>query len=437
MFEKNDLCTAHTHGCTPTERTTALDGTITADMLEELTSLTSYFVDLYKEFHQHPELSMQEEWTVDRIETELKSYGIQPIRVGGTGTVALLENGDGPVVAFRADTDGLPMQEKTGLAYASTATGTLPDSGTVPVMHGCGHDTHITSALVATNLLHENRDAWSGTVIMIFQPGEEIGAGAQAMIDDGMWEKFPRPAVIYGQHVWPGAADEVTISLGTAMSMADSLKVTVHGKQAHGSQPENAIDPIVLGAHMITRLQTVVSREVAGSDMVVLTIGRFNGGTKENIIPETAEFTINIRTQDESVREKVLAAVDRILKGEAAASGAPEPTIDLMYRFPRCDNNRTHAEALAQAMRYNLGVDKVNIAGPVTGSEDFGLFGDSIGVPYVYWFWGAYSKEKLADPAGVSGNHSPYFATDIPEVCLTTGITAALTAVLSKVGKQS
>lgn len=407
----------------------------TSAILNQIPEFADYFVELYKEFHQHPEISMKETWTVERIEQELNYYGLEATRVGGTGTVTMIENGDGPTIGFRADTDGLPMVEKTGVDWASTVTASDADGNKVGVMHGCGHDTHITCALLLAKLMHENRDAWAGTLIIIFQPGEEIGAGANAMVKDGLWEKFPKPEAIFGQHIWPGLADEVTLSHGTAMSMADSLKVTVHGKQAHGSQPENAIDPIVLGAHMVTRLQTVVSREVAGSDMVVLTVGTFNAGTKENIIPETATFKLNIRTQDEAVRERVLEAVDRILKGEAIASGAPEPTVEPMYRFPRCDNDVQLAKDLEQRFRESLGKDKVNVSGPATGSEDFGILGDSIDVPYVFWFWGAYSDAKYKGPGSVAGNHSPFFVTDVPEQSLTTGIKASLTAVLSRLGK--
>ena len=407
----------------------------------QLDGLKDYIFDLYREFHQHPELSMQEHWTVERIEDELRSMGAEPRRFGGTGTVAALKNGDGPVVGYRADIDGLPIAEDTGLDYASTITGTTLDGEESPVMHGCGHDTHITAGLTIAKLLLENTDAWSGTVIMLFQPGEEIAAGAQAMLDDGLWDAIEKPEAIFGQHVWSGPVGSLNLSVGTAMSMADSWKVTLHGKQAHGSQPENSIDPIVLGSYIVTRLQTVVSRSISGNDMAVVTVGSFHSGQKENIIPATAELKINVRTFDEKVRTTVLERIRTIILAEAQASGAPEPTIEEMYRFPRCFNDETLSTELTEVLKATVGADNVNVTPPVTGSEDFGLFGDAIGVPYVYWFFGAYTPEAFAraeekDGPGAlpAGNHSPFFATDDPVTAISTAVTAGLAALLNKVG---
>ncbi|WP_166971714.1 amidohydrolase [Brevibacterium atlanticum] len=389
----------------------------------------------YKDFHRSPELSMQETWTAGQIESRLRELGLSPQTFGGTGIVAVIDNGEGPVVGYRADTDGLPITEDTGLDYASTAEGTLPDGSTTKVMHGCGHDTHITVGLSLATSLAEHRDLWSGTVVMLFQPGEETGEGARAMLDDGLWDSVVHPEVIYGQHVWPGRAGHVYVSSGTAMAMSDCLKVTVKGKQAHGSQPEAAIDPIVLGAFMITRLQSIVSREISGRDMAVITVGTFHGGLKENIIPDSAEFKLNIRTFDEEVRAVVLDRVRRIILAEALASGAPEPLIEDMYRFPRCFNDPEETEGFLEAARNELGSDNVHVEDPVTGSEDFGAFGDDIGVPYVYWFFGGYSDAKFTGDDAPAGNHSPFFAPDDVETTLTTGLRAALSAVLSKVGR--
>ena len=403
---------------------------ITASLEEGLDDL----VELYRGFHAAPELSMQEHRTAKAIGKRLESYGLTPRTVGGTGVVAVIENGEGPVVAFRADTDGLPIEEATGLPYASTASGTLADGTTTPVMHGCGHDTHITAGLEIARLLVTHRETWAGTVVLLFQPGEETAAGAAAMVEDGLWDRVPTPEAVYGQHVWPGVAGTVNVSVGTAMAMADSLRVTVHGRQAHGSQPENSIDPIVLGAYMITRLQTVVSREIAGSDMAVLTVGTFHGGVKENIIPAKAVFELNIRTFEPRVRERVLDAVSRIIRGEAMAAGAPDPEIEEMYRFPRCYNDESDAAALLDAFTDELGEDSVSRTDPVTGSEDFGVFPDSLGVPGVYWFFGGFRRETVE--AGVpGGNHSPFFGPDDVPTALTTGVRAGLTALFTRVGK--
>ncbi|WP_109473208.1 amidohydrolase [Ornithinimicrobium cavernae] len=400
---------------------------------EDLDAYLDELVDLYKHFHRTPELSMQEHQTAARIRELVEGYGYTAFASGGTGVVATLENGDGPVIAYRADTDGLPIEEDTGVDYASTAQGTLPDGTTTAVMHGCGHDTHITVALETARLLAEHRDQWTGTVIFLFQPGEEISAGASAMLADGLWDRVPKPSAIFGQHVWPGVAGTVNVSVGTAMAMADSLEVTVRGKQAHGSQPENAIDPVVLGAFMVTRLQTVVSRETSARDSVVLTIATFHAGLKENIIPDRAVFTINLRSFDEKVRARALEAIERIVRGEAAVAGAPEPEIRQMYEFPRCYNDPELTGRLLSSLRDELGPDGVNEAPPVTGSEDVGRFGDEIGVPYTYWFLGGHTAESVA--AGVAGNHSPMFLPDDVRTALRTGVRSALTALVSNLQK--
>ena len=389
----------------------------------------------YKDFHRTPELSMQETRTAAKIDARLTDLGLTTHSYGGTGVVAVIENGQGPVIGYRADIDGLPIAEDTGLDYASTAEGVLPEGERTAVMHGCGHDTHITVGLYLAKYLVEHRQLWSGTVVMLFQPGEETGQGARAMLDDGLWDEIVRPEVIYGQHVWPGRAGHIYASKGTAMAMSDCIKVTVRGRQAHGSQPENAVDPIVLGAYMITRLQSVVSREVSGRDMAVVTVGTFHGGLKENIIPDSAEFKLNIRTFSEDVREVVLDRVRRIILAEALASGAPEPLIEDMYRFPRCYNDPVEAEAFVDSAASELGDENVHVEGPVTGSEDFGAFGDDIDVPYVYWFFGGYSPAQFGGDEPPAGNHSPFFAPDDIETTLSTGLRAGLAAVLSKAGK--
>lgn len=393
-------------------------------------------VRLYKEFHRNPELSMQETNTADRIAEYLSDLGLETHRFGGTGVVVEIDNGPGPVVAYRADIDGLPIQEETGLDYASAARGVLPDGAETAVMHGCGHDAHIVVGLNLAKQLTRHPSLWAGTVVILFQPGEETAQGARAMLDDGLWKKISKPEAIYGQHVWPGLAGSVNVSIGTAMAMADSIEVTVRGKQAHGSQPENAIDPIVLGAFMITRLQTVVSREVSGQDMAVVTVGTFSGGLKDNIIPDSATFQLNIRTFDEDVRASVLSAIHRIIKAEAEASDAPEPIIREMYAFPRCFNDEYLASQLIETFQNELGEDNVNVTAPVTGSEDFGRFGDEIGVPYVYWFFGGHSEEQFVDGAMPPGNHSPLFGPDAVREMLLTGIRTGLSALLGHVATR-
>lgn len=388
--------------------------------------------DLYRHLHANPELSMQEHRTAALIQAELERAGLETFVCGGTGVVGILRNGEGPVVAFRADTDGLPIREDTGVPYASTATGTLDDGTEVPVMHGCGHDTHAATLLTAAKVLAGSTERWSGTVVLIFQPGEETAAGARAMVEDGLWDRAPKPEVVYGQHVMPGLAGTIQYASGHTMTQADSWKVTLLGRQSHGSQPQDSIDPIVLGAHIITRIQTIVSREIDPRRAAVVTVGSFHGGLKENIIPAGAEFTLNIRTFDDAVRAKVLSALRRVIRAEAEASNAPEPLIEELYTFPKNYNDPQATSDVVEALRRELGEGSVNEIEPLMGSEDFGLLAESIGVPSVFWFFGGHTEETLAaDP--VPMNHSPFFAPAM-EPTLSTGVQAALTAILSKVG---
>lgn len=379
---------------------------------------------MYRHLHANPELSMQEEQTARYIEQQLELLGIEYFRCGGTGVVGLLNNGDGPVIGYRADTDGLPIKEDTGADYASAATGKLEDGTEVPVMHGCGHDTHVATALTAAKLLSQQRENWAGTLVLIFQPGEETAAGAKAMVADGLWDKAPRPEVILGQHVFPFAAGQVALTSGSAMALADSLRVTLYGKQSHGSQPQDSIDPIVLGAHIVTRLQTIASRELAPLNPAVITCATFHAGLKENIIPDRAEFTLNIRTLTTAVREQVLAAVERIINAEAQASNAPAPLIEKLYDFPRLYNDPEQTEAVKRALEAELGAQNVHLQQPKMGSEDVGWLGDSIGVPTVYWFFGGFDPAEAAPPV----NHSPHFLP-LEEPTLSTGVRAALASI--------
>ncbi|WP_131103789.1 amidohydrolase [Ornithinimicrobium sufpigmenti] len=387
----------------------------------------------YRHLHAHPELSMQEHQTAAYVEARLTELGVEHFRCGGTGVVGVIRNGEGPTVAYRADTDGLPIAEDTGLDWSSQATGTLPDGTQTPVMHGCGHDTHVAVALALTRALAERREAWAGTVVMVFQPGEEIAAGAEAMVADGLWDRAPRPEAVYGQHVMPHLTGTIGLPVGTAMAMGDSWQVTLHGRQAHGSQPHNSIDPIVLGSHVVTRLQSVVSRSVDPRDMAVVTVGTFHAGTKENIIPQTAVLGLNVRTFKEHVRDTVLSGIRRTVEGEVLASGAPEARIEELNRFPACVNDPEESERVLEVLRAELGEDQVKVIKPVSGSEDVGVLATAIGVPLVYWFNGGHPQEVLDSDQPVPGNHSPHFAP-VPQPTLDTGLRAALAVLLSRVG---
>jgi hippurate hydrolase len=317
---------------------------------------------LYRDVHQHPELSLQEERTAAEAARRLQSAGYAVTTgVGGTGVVGMLANGEGPTVMLRADMDALPVKEATGLPYASTATATDASGVEVPVMHACGHDMHVTWLAGAAAVLADTRDTWQGTVLAVFQPAEETAQGARAMIDDGLFDRFPQPDVILGQHVMPAAAGAIGYRPGTTQAAADSLEVRLFGRGAHGSMPESSVDPVVLAAATVLRLQTIVSREVAPSQAAVVTIGALQAGTKDNVIPDEALLKLNVRTFDEAVRTHVLDAIKRIVEAEATASGTPKPpVITMTEHYPLTVNDRPRTARVAAALREQFGDDRVN-----------------------------------------------------------------------------
>jgi hippurate hydrolase len=387
--------------------------------------------DLYRQLHQAPELSMQEHATAALVSERMEALGCETFRCGGTGVVATLRNGEGPVVGFRADIDGLPVAEESGVEHASTARGTLPDGTDVPVMHACGHDTHIVSAIGAAALLARSRDRWAGTVVFLFQPGEETAEGAAAMVADGLWDRADRPVAIYGQHVWSGRAGEIEISSGPAMAMADSWRVTVHGRGGHGSRPEDTIDPVLLAAHMVVRIQSAVTREVPTQEAAVVTVATFHAGVKENVIPSVAEFTVNVRTLDQGVRERVLTALRRIIAAEAEASAAPPPDITELYTFPLLVNDPEETERVCGVLDAAFGPERVLRRPARMGSEDFGALPGALGVPAVYWFFGGLPDEVVDGDSPPPANHSARFAP-VLEPTLTTGVTAAHAAIAAR-----
>ncbi|MDO5681220.1 MAG: amidohydrolase [Propionibacteriaceae bacterium] len=355
--------------------------TAVTNVLSGLAEIRPWFQDLYRHLHAHPELSMAEHATADRIVAELRATpGAEDADIttgiGNTGVTAVLRNGDGPCVLIRADMDALPVREATGLAYASTATGTSPDGSTVPVMHACGHDTHITCQLAAYRLLAAKRDLWSGTLIALFQPAEEAFDGAQTMADDNLADRIPKPDVAFAQHVLPGAAGTVMVSPGAVMAGCDDIAITVHGKGGHGSAPHETVDPVVLTAAIVLRLQTIVSREVDPNSVAVITVGRMVAGTKNNIIPDAAELELTVRTYDERVRERILAAIQRVVMAEALASGAPEPDIRFFSRLPVTDNDEAVTARIREVFTSHFGADHVRPKAAEGGSEDFGIIPD-------------------------------------------------------------
>ena len=418
----------------------------TGSVLSGLDAIARDLEDLYRDVHQHPELSLQEHNTAAKAAKRLRSAGYEVTEgVGGTGVVGVLKNGDGPTVMLRADMDALPVKEATGLPYASTTTATDAKGNEVPVMHACGHDMHVTWLVGATTLLAQARDAWQGTLLAIFQPAEETAQGAQAMIDAGLFDRFPKPEVILGQHVMPGSSGELSYRPGTTQAAADSLEVRLFGRGAHGSMPESSIDPVVMAASIVLRLQTIVSREVAASQAAVLTVGALQAGTKDNVIPDDALLKINVRTFDEVVRTRVLGAIERIVKAEAEASGAPKPPqIDYTEHYPLTVNDPDQTRHVADALRGYFGQERVGeLAAPVSASEDFGSFGTEWRVPSVFWYIGGTDPDTYhkAEQAGriaddIPTNHNPKFAP-VMHPTLEAGVQAITTATLSYLGRAN
>lgn len=376
--------------------------------------------DFYRDLHGHPELGFQERRTAAIIAERLRAAGYEVTTgIADTGVAGLLRNGPGPTALLRADMDCLPVKEETGLPYASAATAPDGNGGELPVMHACGHDMHVTCLVGAAQELAANRSEWSGTVMVVFQPGEELGSGAKAMVDDGLYEKVAHPDVVLGQHVAPIPVGVIGLHPGPAFASSDSLKITLHGRGGHGSRPEAAVDPIVMAAAIVMRLQTVVAREVPATETAVVTVGSLNAGVAFNIIPDTAEMLINIRTFSEPIRDQVVAAVKRIVKAEAEASNAPKPPeVEELMHFPALINDPAAVERTQPALA-GLPAFVVD-PGLVTGSEDVGVFAARAGAPCVYWllgsadpkiFEGATTVEELAiRVAGLPANHSPLFA---------------------------
>ena len=386
--------------------------------LRNLDGLLSDLEAFYKDVHSHPELSMQETRTAGLAADRLRAAGYEVTAgVGKTGVVGLLRNGEGPTVMLRADMDALPIEEVTGLPYASNATAADREGNTVPVSHMCGHDMHVTWLAGASTLMAQARSSWRGTLMPVFQPAEETGEGAQAMIDDGLFKRFAKPDVIFGQHVMVGPSGTVAGRQGAITSAADSLQIRLFGRGAHGSMPQASIDPVVMAASTVMRLQTIVSREVAAAEAAVVTIGALQAGTKENVIPDDAIIKLNVRTFDEGVRKRVLASIERIVNAEAEASGAPrKPEITTLDHYPLNVNDRDASRRVADAFQAHFGSDRVRETGPAPASEDFGSFGTEWHSPSVFWFVGGtdpatYAKAKEANKLNeLPVNHSPKFA---------------------------
>src|SRR5580700_1704590 len=392
--------------------------------------------DLYIDLHEHPELSSHETQTAAKLAARLRSLGYEVTEgVGGTGVVAILKNGAGPTVMLRTELDALPVEEKTGLPYASKVH-TKDDSGReVPVMHACGHDLHMAALLGTAEIMAHSKDTWHGTLMLIGQPAEETISGAKRMIDDGLFTRFPKPDVAVALHVgntFP--AGIVGVTPGVYNTNADSIRITIYGKGGHGASPNTTIDPIVIAARTILSLQSIVSREVKPGEMAVVTVGYVRAGTKNNIIPDQAELGLTVRTFKADVRKQVLAAITRIVKAEALAGGTPqEPLIEHYEWTDSVYNDPGLAERLRAPLEATLGKENVITEPPATASEDFSYFVEQ-GIPGFYFGLGGADPEKLAQAKAAGtmlpSNHSPLFAPDV-DPALRTGITAEVAVLRS------
>jgi hippurate hydrolase len=385
--------------------------------------------EVYEDLHRHPELSFREHRTAGIAAAWLREHGYEVTEgIGGTGVAGVLGRGDGPVVWLRADMDALPMSEETGLPYASTVDG---------VAHACGHDMHVTCLMGATAELAA-AGGWHGTLVAVFQPAEELAKGAQAMVDDGIADRLPRPGIVLGQHVAPLPAGSIGVTPGPMWAASDSLRVTIHGRGGHGSRPETTVDPVVVAAATITRLQTIVSREVSTAETAVVTVGAVNAGTKHNIIPDTATLLLNVRTYDPAVRDRVMAAIERIVSMEAAAAGAPQaPEIVLEESTPTLANDVPACERTRPALESVVGAGHVVDPGPLPSSEDVQVLSTAAGAPIVFWLLGGADPAPYADATTtdqlikvigtIPSNHSPRYHP-VQDPTIANGVAALVAA---------
>jgi amidohydrolase len=396
-------------------------------------SLWPLLQPLYEDLHAHPELSFQETATAAKMADRLKALGFEVTAgVGRTGVVGILKNGAGPTVMLRTELDALPVEEKTGLPFASKATGKNPAGETVPVMHACGHDVHMTAWVGAATTLAGDRKSWRGTLMMVGQPAEEIGSGAQAMLADGLFTRFPRPDFALAIHDNDSlAAGTVGIKAGPLLASADSVTIVVYGKGGHGARPHKTVDPIVIAAKIVVSLQTLVSRENDPFDPAVVTVGSIHGGTKHNIIPDDVRLQLTVRAYKPEVRDRLLHGIERIARAEATAANAPQPPdVTLSDNSPVTVNDAALAARVATALRKGLGESRVSEAIPIMGAEDFSQYA-AAGVPIVMMWVGAVNPHTLEraqkDGTMLPGLHSSLFAPDA-QPTITTGIEALVAA---------
>ena len=408
------------------------------DVVTRVDAMYPWLDTIYKDLHAHPEIAFQEVRTAGKLAAEMRKLGFTVTeKVGKTGIVAVLKNGAGPTVLVRTDMDGLPMEEKTGLPYASRARATSEGRDSF-VTHSCGHDIHMTSWLATARTLVELKGQWKGTLVFIGQPAEEIVSGAKAMLDDGLFKRFPKPDYAFALHSWPLAYGTIGYNDGPVSSNSDSLEITFKGRGGHGSAPDKTVDPIAIAARFVVDVQTVVSREKDPKEFGVVTIGSIQGGTVGNIIPDSVQVRGTIRSYSPQVRAKLLEGVRRVAEGSAAMAGAPKPEMLIGGGGQAIVNSTELVNKTEVVFKEAFGADKAHRMPAMTASEDFSLYANE-GVPSMFFFTGVYDPKDVAaaEQAGgkpIAFNHSPFYAP-VPEPSIKTSAQAMTLAVLNMLGK--
>jgi amidohydrolase len=410
---------------------------------EQLKPQVENLVDLYKDFHSHPELSLKEERSSSKMAAEARKLGFEVTEhVGGTGVVAVMKNGKGPTVLVRADMDALPIIEQTGLPYASKVTMRDRSGREVGVMHACGHDVHITCWIGVARVLSKLKDQWSGTLIMIGQPAEEIGSGARMMLGDGLYKRFGKPDYCLALHADALLeAGHIHYTEGLAMANVDTVEVVMKGRGGHGAAPHLTVDPIVIAAKFVVDLQTIVGREMNPLDPGVVTVGSIHGGTKANIIPNEVKLQITVRSTKDSTRKLILEAIERKAKAAAASANAPEPEvrIDNDEFTPKLENNPELTRKTIALFEEVLGKDKIHTRPTIMGGEDFSRYSLGGEIPVFMYFLGSVSPDRVAESKRPGGKPLPGGHTDgyypLPEPTLRTGVKTMSLAVLNLMGK--
>ena len=396
---------------------------------------------LYKEFHSRPELSFQEQITAARLANAWMNCGFEVTDgIGGYGVVGILENGVGPIVMLRADMDALPVIEQTGLPFASQVQVENDDGRKTGIMHACGHDVHMTNLIGTACYLATNRSLWQGTLMLVGQPAEEKGAGSRAMLEDGLFKRFPKPDFAIALHVSPTlATGKIGLRPGFSMANVDTIDITLYGKGGHGAYPHTANDPIIQAAQLVMELQTIVSREINPVQPAVITVGSLHAGTKSNIIGDSAELKLTVRSFSDQVREHLLKAIERKAQAVAISNDAPEPLIQISKGTPALYNDPELTGRVTSLLQEQLGAENIELSAMSMGGEDFSRYGQA-GVPSLMYWLGVVSQQRLDDYAAKGelppSLHSAKFYPDI-EASLITGINTMASTVLELMKPES